>query len=121
MGFCKARTVQGEQITAAAGKLWATTKVSRNSSSSNIVFIAFLLLFCFWPSSCIRAAGETHLISQQIRGRPPKRLDAEDAEERRKGRHGTLSGLCETSAPSALKAFAVACSSFVLLKFRDLP
>jgi hypothetical protein len=45
MGFCKARTVQGEQITAAAGKLWATTKVSRNSSSSNIVFIAFLLWF----------------------------------------------------------------------------
>jgi hypothetical protein len=42
MDFCKARTVQGEQITAAAGKLWATSKVSRNSSSSNIVFIAFL-------------------------------------------------------------------------------
>jgi hypothetical protein len=44
MDFCKARTVQGEQITAAAGKLWATSKVSRNSSSSNIVLVAFLLL-----------------------------------------------------------------------------
>jgi len=47
--------------------------------------------------------GQTHLIPQQMSGGQPKSLNAEGAEEKRKGRYDTLCDLCETSASSALR------------------